>query len=323
MLFDKFYKYFDIHFYLCLYILSFAFTGFASPALCSNKIASAIKFISNTEIDIYHREQRLEKITSHCQVNKVAPSLVPAVTNFNNDMEWFLREKIITWVTKNNRQCSKDIVDYLLSAIFKKNEDYYIREAMIWAVADTTHAKGQSIKLCDGKVISVFSNFIQTEQHKLNDLELADFRTRMIMPLLLSMVRLGIRNHTDTPADALKTIALNHSVNTYFRIIALEALQGFSVYRKSGVQYLKNIIKEIDKRHIKKPTALINDDELELNNNDSNVKQHAILLLNDLQFRPQLNFLTLMSDSQERLNKHTHQFEWQKALRHLPKPPLQ
>ena len=290
-------------------------------ALCRpHQLRQELQFVSNKKIDIRRREHRLTHLMAACSSAKNKAVFLQIAVNQNN-VEWFLKEKIIAFAADGHNRCLPKAVDYLLAAFMQKKQDHYIRESIIWTLSDTKRAPNQSQKDCDGKIISFLSRFIQTDQTTPQEVALMDFRARMVLPLMLAMVRLGIRNQNNQPAQKLKAIALNHNINDHFRLSAVEALQGFAVYRPAGALGLQQVLTAINTRYINKRPINMKDDELNRNTKDYKIHRHTSILLKELSENQPLNILQFNLTSDEQLNAHTNQFYWKRALRGLPPPP--
>ncbi len=284
---------------------------------CStDNLKNHIDFLSDQSVSIYKRKFFLYSILESCGSNKNLADFFRSVV-YHDHIEWILKKVIIEQV---NHRCNKKIVDYLLQQLRQSTIDHYRREDFIWSLSDFLQEKPITTENnCSEQIVSSFSKLIQTDQSYLTP-EFMDFRTQKILPLLLSMVRLGIRNQISLVGQELKTIALNHNVNDHFRAMAVEALQGFGAYSVFGVDGLYQVIKDITVRLSKKTYLEMTDSELVRNQKDNKIRQYALTSLEELANGSYFSFLDGIVGNREHLDAHTHQFYWRRVLLDLPPP---
>ena len=288
------------------------------PDECNSSVLmQSIDILDNQQFNIRTREKRLSVLLTACPRQQITQPLLQKAVGPNH-LEWFLRKHIIQWIHKNNSQCNKEIVQYLWSSIQQDYEDHYVREDMIWTLSDTLQDNQSDTEIaCDTQVIQWLSEFIQRDQSEFT-MNLVDFRSRMILPLFLSIVRLGIRNQNELAAQELKAIALNHEVNDYFRSVAVESLQSLGVYLQSGALGLYEVVQEISMRYIGRPNLEMKDAELILDNRDRRIRQYAYDLLKELTTTSPDIFLSFVFINQEKVD--AYKLYWRRALQNFAVP---
>ena len=281
-------------------------------------IKQHINMLVDHRLNIRLREDQLSSLLTTCPHQKITQPLLQMVVNPNNHLEWFLKKQVIQWLRKKHSTCRKEVVQYLWSVVQQGYEDQYVLEDMIWTLSDTLQGDPPNQEtVCGEQVIYWLSDFIQEDQREL-PMQLVDFRARMILPLFLSIVRLGIRNQNDLAAQELKAIALNHDVNDYFRSVAVESLQSLGVYLQSGAHGLYEVVQEISMRYIGKPHLEMKDEELIRDSRDQRVRQYAYKLLEELVKTSPNHFLKFVFINAEKV--HAYQLHWRRALHDLTVP---
>ncbi len=170
-------------------------------------------------------------------------------------LEWSLKEQAIVFV-QNQQICSDEITDHLLQILYSPIS-WHIRNSVIWVLSDTP-------KGCDQKVISSLSQLVHSypfqgilahdilkvfEYIDLDSIptissEMSDFLEAKIRSVLWSLVRLGIRNQNINVVVELKKTAMRADMNTYYRTLAVEALQDLSLYVDSAAQALYELARD-------------------------------------------------------------------------------
>ena len=300
-------------------------------------VSKSTQVLLNRKINIHKRENYLQLLVEQCSREQLMPVFLKIAMEPHH-LEWFFQQQLIYWIQEHSNGCNRDVLLFLWQSIQKEEEIDYVRESMIWTLANTRVARppappperqqsppaaenSSQIKdnniPCDSQAIYWFSNFIQ-EDRKILGMKKTDFRSRMILPLFLSIARLGIRNQNPTSARELKAIALNHAINDYFRSVAVEALQMMGVYLPVGSHTLYEVIRDISKRYIGKPYMQMKDDELVLDKRDEQVRSYAYQALDRIFVTPSPELMKFVFDDPEELNSYRLYFR--RAFRDIPIP---
>ncbi len=275
--------------------------------VCTQSVVLAtIDIVKDNEQDIREREEILDLFFKVCNQNGNFESAMTALT-VEPQLEWALKEKIILSHDPDYKRICSDAVLNHLQLFFSDNRDWHVRDAIIWILADV---KG----VCDNKIISFFSGFVQQNSEGMS-IELLDFRQTMIQSILWSLVRVGFRTQNESVISELKKMAMKYDMNLYFRIRAVEALQDLSIYFSSAAQALYEIVR--DNKRIPESDFVTYEQRIR-DEQDTKVRDSAFIALVELLTNPTSDFLSFLSIHQEELD--SDQLYRRKAFINQPIP---
>ncbi|MDE0119782.1 MAG: hypothetical protein OXM55_07230 [Bdellovibrionales bacterium] len=217
-------------------------------------IAFSFNTIKNSTLDIRIRDEIFKLSLEFCSEQESVIQKIMALA-LDSHLEWSLKEQAIIFI-QNQQICSDEITDHLLQILYSPIS-WHIRNSVIWVLSDAP-------KGCDQRVISSLSELVHSypfqgilahdilkafEYIDMDSIptisnEMSDFLEAKIRSILWSLVRLGIRNNNITASVELKKIAMKADMNTYYRILAVEALQDLSLYVDSAAQALYALVRD-------------------------------------------------------------------------------
>lgn len=289
----------------------FLLKGSLEEGVCNKSVASTtLNVVRNNDLDVRIRAEMLiffsEKCNKHDDFKKTMTTLA-----VEPKLEWFLKEKVLLlYDPEYNRICSDKVLDHLFS-FFSEDIDWHVRNTVIWMLSNV---QGNVQEICDNKIISFFSNFVQKSSEGMS-IKLLDFRQTMIQSILWSLVRLGLRNENKNVVFELKKIAMRYDVNEYFRIRAVEALQDLSIFLDSAAQALYEIVR--DNKRIPQ-SEFVTYEQKERDFQDKKVRKGAFIALVELVTKNRSDFLSFIHKHKEEL--HSDQLYRRKAFADLLLP---
>ena len=216
----------------------------------------SFQVIRNSTLDIREREEVFNLTLKFCSEEEDFIQKVTALA-LEIDLEWFLKKQAILFL-QNQQICSDEVTDHLLQILYSPKRSWHIRNSVLWVLSDTP-------KECDQKVISSLSELVHSypfqgtflaidilKEFQYMDMdsipkisnEMNAFQTNNIRSVLWSLVRLGIRNNNINVVVELKKTAIRADMNTYYRILAVEALQDLSLYLDSAAKALYELVRD-------------------------------------------------------------------------------
>ena len=249
--------------------------------------------------DIRERIDTLYNFAQSCPTEQVDPVLEQVV--LTPTAEWPLKETALAQMSEQSF-CKENLQKSLLEFIKLEQEDWHVRESVIWILSDTPAQ-------CEESVIRFFTEFIQQKQPDLT-MELVLFRQQMIYNLFWSLVRLGVNNQNEVVSVKLKEIVMNEDLNVHFRIVAVQALQDMSVFYEAAAQALYEIVR--DSVTDKKSNGFETYYESIRNKINQRIQINAFAALVQI-IHEEARFLDFVSRRMENVKKHDR-LRW-KALR--------
>ncbi len=252
-------------------------------------ISSVTDVVLNNNLDIRDKGEMLLSFFTACKNHRNFMEKM-AFLAMQEEIHWYIKEKILLFYLNNTDACSHQITEHLLN-FFLAPTTNHIRNSIIWILSKTK-------KNCDREVISFFSDFIQKDSSGLM-LELSDFRQYNIQSILYALVYIAIKNQNPLVFSELKMIAMNHNINVYFRVRAVESLQDLSIYFQLPAQILYTIIKH--KRQIAQ-SNFINWEERKIRDQNREVSDSAFNVLMELVETDPFKFFSFLLNSNESRN---------------------
>ena len=287
-------------------IMKFFYLFFIFPVFYTSFVVANIE-CENFSLDdgvlgnnnIREKIKTLYTFAQSCPREQVEPVLEQVV--LTPTAEWPLKEIALDQMSEQGL-CKENLQNYLLEFIKLEQEDWHVREAIIWILSNTP------VK-CDTSVIQFFAEFIQQEQPNLN-MEVVLFRQQMIHNLFWGLVRLGVNNQNALVSRELKEITMNENLNVYFRVVAIQALQDISIFHEDAAQALYEIVR--DSVTTEKSNGFETYYESIRNEKNQRIQVNAFASLVQV-MREGVEFLDFVSRRMENVKKHDR-LRW-KALR--------